>query len=215
MKFTKEEAFENLKGILTNDGKKTLRMSEKSINEQLETLIPLIANDETELYDFVNKVKGTFSVMNSNAEKDYSDFIKQWEKDHPVQQQPKPQQTDPTKDEYTKKLEERLEALEAKERENEKSKMIAGKRKELLNAMRSKGIKDDDWSNSLLAEVSITEDIDVESKAESFLKMYNKQQAAFEGGATPQSSFGGSQDKDPLSNVKNFRKQMGLSGVQQ
>ena len=84
MKFTKEQAFENLKGFLTNNGKKTLRMSEKSINKQLETLMPLVANDEMELADFVEKVKPTFETMNSNAEKDNSDFVKQWEKDHPV-----------------------------------------------------------------------------------------------------------------------------------
>lgn len=214
MKFTKEEAYKDLVAKLTSKGEK-LNLSERTLNKHLDTLIKFVANEEMELSDFVKEVLPDIKELDGQYRKDNSDFIKQWEKDHPVQQPPKPQQTDPTKDEYTKKLEERLEALEAKERENEKSKMIAGKRKELLNAMRSKGIKDDEWSNSLLAEVSITEDIDVESKAESFLKMYNKQQAAFEGGATPKSSFGGSQDKDPLSNVKNFRKQMGLSGVQQ
>ena len=214
MKFTKEEAYKDLVAKLTSKGEK-LNLSERTLNKHLDTLIKFVANEEMELSDFVKEVLPDIKELDGQYRKDNSDFIKQWEKDHPVQQPTNPQQTDPTKDEYTKKLEERLEALEAKERENEKSKMIAGKRKELLNAMRSKGIKDDDWSNSLLAEVSITEDIDVESKAESFLKMYNKQQAAFEGGATPQSSFGGSQDKDPLSNVKNFRKQMGLSGVQQ
>lgn len=214
MKFTKEEAYKDLVAKLTSKGEK-LNLSERTLNKHLDTLIKFVANEEMELSDFVKEVLPDIKELDGQYRKDNSDFIKQWEKDHPVQQPPKQQQTDPTKDEYTKKLEERLEALEAKERENEKSKMIAGKRNELLNAMRSKGIKDDEWSNSLLAEVSITEDIDVESKAESFLKMYNKQQAAFEGGATPQSSFGGSKDKDPLSNVKNFRKQMGLSGVQQ
>ena len=69
MKFTKEEAFEKLKGLLTNNGKKDLQMSERSINEQLEVLMPLIANDEMELDDFIVKVKTSFEVMNSNAKK--------------------------------------------------------------------------------------------------------------------------------------------------
>ena len=64
MKFTKEQAFEKLKAILTNSGKKPLRMSEQSINKQLETLMPLIASEETELDDFVEKVKPTFETMN-------------------------------------------------------------------------------------------------------------------------------------------------------
>ena len=89
MKFTKEEAFEKLKGILTNNGKKTLRMSEKSIEKQLENLMPLVANEEMELSDFVEKVKNTFSVMNSNAEKDNADFVKEWEKNHPASEHPK------------------------------------------------------------------------------------------------------------------------------
>ena len=83
MKFTKEQAFEILRSNLTNGGKKTLRMSEKSINAQLDTLIPLVANDDMELNDFIEKVKTTFATMNSNAEKDNSDFIKQWKEQHP------------------------------------------------------------------------------------------------------------------------------------
>ena len=80
MKFTKEQAFEILRSNLTNGGKKTLRMSEKSINAQLDTLIPLVANDDMELNDFIEKVKPTFATMNSNAEIDNSenDVVKSW-----------------------------------------------------------------------------------------------------------------------------------------
>ena len=52
MKFTKEQAFEILRSNLTNGGKKTLRMSEKSINAQLDTLIPLVANANHEGWYF-------------------------------------------------------------------------------------------------------------------------------------------------------------------
>ena len=57
MKFTKEEAFEKIKGLLTNNGKKDLQMSERSVNEQLEVLMPWIANEEKECTDFIRKVK--------------------------------------------------------------------------------------------------------------------------------------------------------------
>ena len=187
MKFTKEEAFESLKGILTNNGKKTLRMSEKSINRQLESLMPLIANEEMELKDFVDKVKDTFSVMNSNAEKDNSDFVKQWEKDHP-QVNPEPQKpNEPQPDDAMAKMLKRLEELESREAARDKEAKMSQKKKDLLKAMKEKGIKDEQWSKDLVAEISLTEDFDVEAKADSYLKLYNKSQAASAGdnGATP------------------------------
>ena len=187
MKFTKEEAFESLKGILTNNGKKTLRMSEKSINRQLESLMPLIANEEMELKDFVDKVKDTFSVMNSNAEKDNSDFVKQWEKDHPQVNPEPPKADEPKPDDAMAKMLKRLEELENREAERDKEAKMSQKKKDLLKAMKEKGIKDEQWSKDLVAEISLTEDFDVEAKADSYLKLYNKSQAASAGdnGATP------------------------------
>lgn len=187
MKFTKEEAFESLKGILTNNGKKTLRMSEKSINRQLESLMPLIANEEMELKDFVDKVKDTFSVMNSNAEKDNSDFVKQWEKDHPQTNPEPPKPSEPKTDDAMAKMLKRLEELENREAERDKEAKMSQKKKDLLKAMKEKGIKDEQWSKDLVAEISLTEDFDVEAKADSYLKLYNKSQAASAGGngATP------------------------------
>lgn len=203
MKFTKEEAFESLKGMLTNNGKKTLRMSEKSINKQLDTLIPLIANDEMELNDFVSKVKDTFSVMNSNAEKDNSDFIKQWEKDHPSTE-PKDEPKDKPSndggsqnDDVMAKMMKRLEELEKRNAEREKEIKVSEKRSELLKAMKEKGIKDEQWSKDLVAEISLTEDLDVEAKADSFLKLYNKTKAASGGdGVTPLGTSNGGDNKE-------------------
>lgn len=199
MKFTKEEAFESLKGILTNNGKKTLRMSEKSINKQLETLIPLIANDDMELSDFVSKVKDSFSVMNSNAEKDNSDFVKQWEKDHP-QANPEPPKPDAHKpDDTMSKWMQRLEELEKKEAMREKEAKISAKRSELLKAMKDKGIKDEQWSKDFVSEISITEDFDIEAKADLFLKLYNKSKASSangNNGATPKDASAGGNNSE-------------------
>ena len=203
MKFTKEEAFEKLKGILTNNGKKTLRMSEKSIEKQLETLMPLVSNEEMELSDFVEKVKNTFSVMNSNVEKDNSDFVKEWEKNHPA---PEPPKSEPKKDDDQNDamaaLLKRIDELEKKNAERDKEVILAQKRKDLLKAMKDKGIKDENWSKSFIEEISITEDFDVDAKADAYLKIYNKSQAGQMGnGSTPfGSSFNGGDPnrKDPL-----------------
>lgn len=183
MKFTKEQAFEKLKSILTNSGKKPLRMSEKSINEQLETLIPLIADEEIELDDFVNKVKPTFETMNANAGHDQSTFVKEWEKNHPV---PKKDDDDDDDDKNgeggggsgdkdpMKKLLKRIEELENKEKEREMEQLSKKKNKELLSALKKKGVDDDEWSKAMLEEITITPETDVESKAETLLKLYNK-----------------------------------------
>lgn len=211
MKFTKEEAFEKLKGILTNNGKKTLRMSEKSINKQLESLMPLIANDDMELDDFVSKVKDTFSVMNSNAEKDNSDFVKQWEKDHPTKptNPEPPKDNEPKHDDAMAKMLKRLEELEEKEEAREKEATMAQKRKDLLKAMKDKGINDE-WSKDFVAEISLTDDFDIEAKADSYLKLYNKSKASTAGssGTTPldTSNGGGQRDANPFKEASEMKK---------
>lgn len=203
MKFTKEEAFEKLKGILTNNGKKALRMSERSINKQLESLTPLIANEDMELDDFIDKVKDTFSVINSNVEKDNSDFVKQWEKDHPSPQPPTPASDKPGADDKTAEMLKRLEELEKKEAERAKETALSQKRKDLLKAMKDKGIKDEQWARSVIAKFPVTEDTDVESEADDFLKIYNKGLSDQPRSITP---FGGSprgdRNEDPLSDVR-------------
>lgn len=212
MKFTKEDAFEKLKGILTNNGKKTLRMSERSINSQLDSLMPLIANEDMELDDFIGKVKDTFSVINSNVEKDNSDFVNQWKKEHPAEKTiGKPEPADPPKtDDATALLLKRIEELERKEQARSKDAMIAQKRDDLLKAMEEKGIKDTQWAKDFILEVTVTEDMDVEAKADAYLKIYNKSQAGQTGnGSTPLgSSFGGGGNKpDPLEATRKLMQQ--------
>lgn len=212
MKFTKEEAFEKLKGILTNNGKKALRMSERSINKQLESLMPLIANEEMELDDFIGKVKDTFSVMNSNVEKDNSDFVKEWERNHPdVEPKPtEPSSDNPKADDAMALMMKRIEELENKEKERTRENAISQKRTDLLKAMKEKGIKDDQWSNDFISEIAITEDMDVDAKADAFLKIYNKSQANDTGNdATPfgSSSKGGQNRKDPLEAARKLMEQ--------
>ena len=215
MKFTKEQAFEILRSNLTNGGKKTLRMSEKSINAQLDTLIPLVANDEMELNDFIEKVKPTFATMNSNAEKDNSDFIKQWKEQHPDPSpdpnKPDPNKPDPTKPITTnnpeiKAMMDRIAALEKENNENKLMAEVAVKRNELVAKMKEKGITDTDWIDSFLGEITIDKDIDVDAKAESFLKIYNKSKSVISPNPTPQSSQTPPPDQNPLKAASDYMK---------
>lgn len=208
MKFTKEQAFEILRSNLTNSGKKTLRMSEKSINAQLDTLIPLVANDEMELNDFIEKVKPTFATMNSNAEKDNSDFIKQWKEQHPdPTPNPSPEPTKPTPENpEIKAMLDRIAALEKENNENKLKEEVSLKRNELVAKMKEKGINDAEWIDSFLGEVTIDKDIDVEAKANSFLKIYNKTKSSINPSQTPQSPQTPPAEQNPLKAASDFMK---------
>lgn len=193
MKFTKDQALEKLRGILTNGGKKTLRMSEKSIERQLETLIPLVADDEMELDAFIEKVKVSFETMNSNVEKDNADFVNQWKKEHPddadsgKKDGDKPTATSPEMQELLN----RMKALEDRNSAMEKEKTLSQKRRDLKKKLKEKGIANDEWSDMMLSEITIDENTDVDSKAESILKLYNKQKAEVKFNVGPLGAGGG------------------------
>lgn len=81
MKFTKEQSFEQIKAILGQ----TKLTSDKSINEKLDTLIPLLVSDETELSEFVEKVKPMFLTDEANIKHNNSVFAKEFiEKNKPT-----------------------------------------------------------------------------------------------------------------------------------
>lgn len=195
MKFTKEQVFEHIKSLLTNNGKTHLSMSERSINEQLDTLMPLVANEEMELTDFVDKVKSSFITMNNNAKNDVTTFVNDWKKNHP-DVTPQPVQGNNNsgngESETEKKLRERLEALEKESENNKRNATINEKRGELLAKLKEKGIKNKEWCEGMINEIAIDENLDVEAKANSILLLYNKLSASSGGGgATPRNASGG------------------------
>lgn len=201
MKFTKEQAFEQLKGLLTNNGKKDLQMSERSINEQLDILLPLIANDEMELDDFIGKVKASFEVMNSNVKKDNSDFVNQWKKDHPDKKTVNDSDGDDGKNDVSPELKEILErvrALEEKNSEAEKERMIAQKRSDLKKKLKDKGIDNEEWCNMMISEITISEDLDTDAKSESLLKLYNTQKAKYPAAVGPSAGGKGGENHKRL-----------------
>ena len=186
MKFTKDEALEKLKGILTIDGKKPLRMSEKSLERQLETLMPLVADDEMELDVFVEKIKVSFETMNSNAEKDNADFVRKWNEEH------KPDKGGNGEDggedrsrDIPEELLNRLKSLEEKELAREAEREQSRLRRELKKTLKEKGVSDDEWCDLMIGETSLDKDTDISAKAESLLKIYNRQEAIINTDVTP------------------------------
>mgnify|MGYP003599318231 CR=1 FL=1 len=194
MKFTKEQAFEKLKGFLTESGKKPLRMTELSLNRQLDTLMPILTDDETELDDFFEKSKESFKTMNSDAEFNNSNFAKnfekefkeQWEKDHPNQEPNKNEGGEGEKEGLSKAVLDRLKALEEKDAMHEAEKIKTTKRSELIKKLKEKKVDDTEWLNAYVNKVPISGDTDIDAEVNDALALYNRSNSHFDNNVTPQ-----------------------------
>ncbi len=197
MKFTKEEAYKDLVAKLTANGEK-LNLSERSINEQLEALMPLIANEETELADFIGKVAPLFKTADANIRNDVSvgiaDFKKSY-KPEEKKEEVKPEKKEPTADDAYEKLLKRLDDLENEAKANKAREIVNGLKQSFIAKVKENGVKDDEWLNFYLETAVIDENFDVDAKAESCLKFYNKSKAGIKTDVTPEKGGGKSDDK--------------------
>lgn len=182
MKFTIEEVCKELAKRLTPNGEK-LNLSERSIREQSETLLPIIANDDTELADFVEKILPIFKTADNNIRNDVSLGIKDFKDKNPL---PKTQVNDDGDSNKSSELEKRLAELEKKLADADKRSMIEKRKSEIIAKMKEKGVKDVSWINSLLEEVNLdVEDFDVDARSEKYLTMYNKKVSNIQKDVTP------------------------------
>ena len=214
MKFTKEEAIKALEAkIPTKD--KDLDLG-RTISEAVENSIELIGdNSEMELSDFVEKVFkqvktsiGLTHSENSKVAQKLKDQISELEKKLGKQTPP------PDENEEFKQLLDKFNKLEEKMNNAEKEKSINAKRTELFNKIVESGVKDKDWVNMMLAEVTITEETDVETKAKAYVELYNKDRAKIRTHITPKSTGdtdgddeGTAYTKSVLEQAKNQMKQ--------
>lgn len=203
MKFTKEDAYKDLVAKLTANGEK-LNLSDRSINEQLETLMSIVANEETEMSDFVEKTMPLFKTANANVRNDVSAGINKYKEDNPPVKVTTPPnvQAEPKKDDKSE-LEKRMEVLEKELANAKREKQLLDIHADIIAKMKDKGVKDKEWVNALLSEVNITDDFDVDAKVESYLNLYNKSKAQVDTNVTPSSASGGNGD----TYVKNVIKQ--------
>ena len=197
MKFTKEEAYEELVKRMTAKGEK-LNLTERTLKRQLETLVKFVANDEMELDAFVNEVLPDVKELDGQYRKDNSDFVNEWKKNHPEPNQDDIKNNNNGGDKGDKKDDDQMakmmaiiEKLQKESEDNKRNATLKNKRSELLEVMGKKGIKDKEWCDGLIDEITISEDMDVEAKADSLLKLYNKSKANTGGNTPPLGSSGG------------------------
>lgn len=202
MKFTKEDALKEIKGKIPSNGQ-TVNLSDRTINEMLDNLMPLIANDDTELSDFVSKVLPSFKVADGNVRNDISVGIKNYKESNPIPT-PKENHEPKSTEDLNSELLRRIDELEKKNAQNERNAMISGRRSDIASRLKEKGCRDKEWINSLLEEVNLDgEDFDAEARAEKYIKMWNKVKASDEEPApTPKNPTGGDdEDKHLQSNI--------------
>lgn len=208
MKFTKEDAIKELKSQLSSKVEKIDKW-ERTITENVETLIALVGEDSTiELADFVAKAIPLFNTTQGMLRKENADVAKgleqqitelkaQLEKKEPTKQNPK----EPTDD--VKALLQRLETLENESKQAKLQIKLQDVRKSLIDKLKEKGVKDKDWANLMLDNITLTEDLDVDTKAADLLKLYNKSQSNANVTVTPQGTGNGNGDnKGEFDDVK-------------
>lgn len=197
-KFTKEDALKELMGAIPNKGER-LNLSERSINEQLDTLMPLLAGEETELPAFIASVLPVFKTADANVRNDVSVGIKDYKDKNPLPT--KKQEPTPVNEDLQKALA-RIEELEKKNAANEHATLLARRRSEIVSKMGEKGCKDTDWINGFLEEVNLEGDeFDANARAEKYIDMYNKAKSFSPKGITPGSPSGGSNANKELNDA--------------
>ena len=164
------------------------------MNEQVEHLYTLIANEEMELVDFVDKVLPFVKTSDANVRNDVSQGIKDYKSQNPIVEPKNNPTVNIEPDDPNKALLERLEALEKKNRENELKLHNQNIKSSLSSKMKELGVKNAKWIDMMLDNVAITEDFDVDTNAKKYLELYNTMQADVDPSVTPNATNGGKPD---------------------
>lgn len=89
MKFTKENALEQIKLQLGQTPDKQVA-SDRTLSETIDNLLPIVANDDMELTDFVTKVMPSMKSVNLNVKNDVSTQVKEFKTNYKPDVPPEP-----------------------------------------------------------------------------------------------------------------------------
>lgn len=131
-KFTKEEARENLMGKFSSgEGKTSLKLSERTISETLDTLMPL-AGEEMELTAFIDDIAfKAISSMNGNFIHETSEFAKNYKPEPPKPNGMTEEQVKALIEQETKTYKDQISTLTSERDKAVRSAAIAAKKDEL------------------------------------------------------------------------------------
>lgn len=182
MKFTLTEAVETLRKDMTAGGKK-LNVSDRTLTKFIESLYNMGVNDETEIADFIAKVKPSVEDLEGNYRKDLSEKYKtlqdDWKKNHP---EPKPSEEKPNENDnpMIKQLLDKIVAMEERENQRNAERVAGEKRTQLIEAIKSKGVTNDKFISGVISRTTITNETDVDAEAQKAVDWFNELGAQIE-----------------------------------
>lgn len=212
MKFTKEQAVESITAKFT-DKAKGIDLA-RTIDEAVSNGIEMVGeNSEMELNAFVGIVEKNVSSalglarhLKNTETQSLQEKIAELEKKVPKTEPKQDPKTEPEPNSEIKALLDRIEALEKDKADNAKATKIAEKRNAIAAKIKELGVSDEKWVNTMLDEVSITEDTDVEKKSKDYVALYNSSHSSTS--ITPKVPGAPSADKIDLSGLDDALKQI-------
>ncbi|MGM9970083.1 MAG: hypothetical protein ACI35S_06785 [Anaeroplasma sp.] len=199
MGLQKQNLYKKIVEKLTSKGEK-LNLSERSINEQLETLIGLFGNDTITEDEFIEKTISIFKTADNNVRNDVSVGIKKYEEEK--KDKPTPTGSN-TESEEIKSLMKRLAKLEEENSKNANAKLVIQKQGDIKNYLKTKGLDNEQWIDLMLSQINVTPETDSNTKGEELLGIYNKMTSEdVKVNITPRKSSGGNEDSQLESILK-------------
>ena len=210
MKFTKEEFSEELKKLLTDNGKKPMVQSERTFNASVERIFKRLEkfDDESELDSAVADYLPDFQEIEGNMRKDNSDFVKKWEKEHKNSSANYDEEGGKNGNnaaEGNSELSELLkrmgtiEDLLAKQRLAE---TISSKKKQLKKALKKDGVEDDEWIEKYIAKLNIDEETDIDEEKDDAIALFNLGNSQVPKNVNTKNPSGKGQDEFDLSDLE-------------
>lgn len=201
MKFTREQAIKELEAkIPTKD--KDLDLG-RTISEIVDNNIEIIGeSSEMELSDFVNKTWksvqtaiGLTHSENSKVAQKLQGQIDELQKKVNGNKGGDDDHGNDNEDPKLKAMQDELDNIKKRLADEDTEKTVSQKRAQ-LKAKMAESIKDNDWIDSYLAEINVTEETDVEAKAKDYVAFYNKTQANVVRRSTTPRQTGGNDDRN-------------------
>ena len=210
MKFTKEEFSEELKKLLTDNGKKPMVQSERTFNASVERIFKRLEkfDDGSELDSAVADYLPDFQEIEGNMRKDNSDFVKKWEKEHNNSSDNSNEggsKNGNNAAEWNSELSELLkrmgtiEDLLAKQRLAE---TISSKKKQLKKALKKDGVEDDEWIEKYIAKLNIDEETDIDDEKDDAIALFNLGNSQVPKNVNTKNPSGKGQDEFDLSDLE-------------
>lgn len=173
MALSKENLYKQIVSKMTANGEK-LGLSERSINENLDVLIPLLDNDSITEEEFLNKTLDLFKTSNANIKNDVSVGIKNYKAEQEKLLAEEKNKNKPNENlTEMEKLLERIKVLEDNNTQMAEQKKINEKKSSIKNYLKEKGVDNEKWIDLIIDQVSIKGEDVIEDKGKQLLDMYN------------------------------------------